>query len=146
MSEKVKLFFEIEQDEDGYPGFASESVWAERTHDPRVVKIDNIPFFASVATLGDLVQVYEREGVFWFKELVVQSSNSLIRVVFFDETQKDRVRGDLTEKGCQTEYMGQRKLLAVSVPKPDMIDEVRSYLEDEMKMGVIDYEETILRD
>ena len=146
MAEKVKAFFELEQDEDGYPGFASESVWAEKTQDPDMVKIDNIPFFATVATLGDVVRVYEKQGVLWFKELIVQSSNSLMRVVFFDEAQKERVSDDLAEKGCETEYMSQSKLLAVSIPKPDIVEDIRGYLQQQADAGFIDYEEPILRD
>lgn len=42
---RVKILFELEQDEDGYPPASTETLWASRAGDG-LFKIDNIPFFA----------------------------------------------------------------------------------------------------
>jgi hypothetical protein len=51
-----KIWFRMQHDEAGHPPFDVESLWAEENSDGRFT-LDNIPFFASVATLGDVVEV-----------------------------------------------------------------------------------------
>lgn len=52
MTDRIKVFFHIDQDEDGCPGIASESVWVQTTSEYAVLRIDNIPI-TSVATLRE---------------------------------------------------------------------------------------------
>lgn len=146
MTDRNKVFFRIEQDEDGYPGIASESVWAEVTPEGAVFRLDNIPFFATSATLGDVVRTRAEDGHFWFEAIVQPSGHSLFRVVFFDVHAKDRVNRELVELGCQTEYLEQHHLLAVSIPDSVTVAAVQHYLEQESATGSIDSEEAILRD
>src|ERR1700754_3117403 len=103
MTDRIKVFFHIDQDKDGYPGIASESVWAQTTSEYAVLRIDNIPFFASAATLGDTVRVQEKNGSPWFEVLVHPCEQSLFRVVFFDTSEKVRINRQLIDLGCQTE-------------------------------------------
>ncbi len=42
---RVKIVFELQQDEDGYPPVTRESLWATPT-DGGLYRLDNIPFFA----------------------------------------------------------------------------------------------------
>src|SRR5690349_21666617 len=84
MGDLVKVHFRLEQDEDGYPPAGVESVWAQKGAKENEYIIDNVPFFARDATLGDTVTVREEEGRLWFERIVHRSGNSLIRVVFFD--------------------------------------------------------------
>jgi hypothetical protein len=78
--------------------------------------------------------------------MVQPSGHSLFRVVFFDVDAKDRVNRELVELGCQTEYLEQHHLLAVSIPNAATVHAVQHHLEQESATGTIDYEEAILRD
>ena len=51
----------MEQDEDGYPPAGSERLWALHVGEGRY-RLDNIPFFARVLALGDVVSVVPEEG------------------------------------------------------------------------------------
>lgn len=50
---KIKVTFRLEQDEDDYPPFAVEDLWALATDKPAEFVIDNIPFFVRAVALGD---------------------------------------------------------------------------------------------
>ena len=146
MSELLKVFFNLEQDEDGYPGVSVESVWAIPTADNSVVKLDNVPFFTYEATIDDLIRVHEEDGKLWFQEVLTESINSMFRILFFDIDVKDKVRDHLVGMGCVTELFASRKLLAVSVPGPALLFPVREYLKSERDAGSIDVEEAIVRE
>lgn len=145
MTACVKVHFRLVQDEDGYPPVAVETLWAERGANAGEYVIDNIPFFARDATIGDTVLVREEEGNHWFERLVRRSQNSLIRVVLFDETCLERVSAHLVAQGCLTEYLRDHSLLAVSIPVTVKLADVQRYLQVEASTGNIDYEEPILR-
>ena len=145
MASPVKVHFHLSQDEDGYPPVAVESLWAEPGANAKEYVIDNIPFFARDATIGDTVLVCEEEGNRWFERLVCCSSNSLLRVVFFDRSRVEEINKRLVSLGCSTEYMKEYNLLAVSVPETAKLGDVQSYLQAEAGAGHIDYEEAILR-
>lgn len=141
----VKVHFKLTPDADGYPPLAVESLWAEAGPTQSEYVIDNVPFFARDATLGDTVLADEVDGNLWFVRVLRRSQNSLMRVAFFDPASKDRVSLALEHLGCATEYLKQHKLLSVSIPDPAMIDGVQALLRGESAAGVLDYEEPILR-
>jgi hypothetical protein len=141
----LKVHFQLVQDEDGYPPAAVESVWAQPTTKPGEYVLDNVPFFARDATIGDVVLVREEDGHLWFNKVVHRSTNSLLRVVFFDRTAVERVNERLVNLGCSTEHLKAHNLLAVSIPDTVNLRDVQSYLQSEAGAGVLDYEEPILR-
>lgn len=145
MTTPAKVYFRLQQDEDGYPPVAVESVWAQPGANDREYVIDNIPFFASDATLGDTVLVRNEEGCHWFDRLVRPSENSLLRVTFFDRGAAERVSERLTWLGCSVEHFTKYNILAVSVPTDTKLTDVQEYLRLEADAGIIDYEEPILR-
>jgi hypothetical protein len=69
----VRIHFQLEQDEDGYPPVVVESLWAESGENHNEYVIDNVPFFVRVATIGDTVRVREEDGNRWFESLVHRS-------------------------------------------------------------------------
>jgi hypothetical protein len=138
-----KIFFELEQDEDGYPPAASESVWAIPLVEDRYV-IDNIPFFAREATLGDIVEVTEKDGTLYYKSTFKRSGNSLIRIVYLKETDPSVVRDKLKTFGCSSEWDETHHLIAVSVPPEVKLSDVQVFLQDGFEQGNWDYEEPIL--
>src|SRR5512140_2416623 len=145
MGQRVKVYFRLVQDEDSYPPAAVESVWAQPSTKAGEFVLDNVPFFAREATIGDVVQVREEDGHLWFEKVVRRSQNSLVRVVFFDRASVERVNERLVNLGCSTEYIKAHNLLAVSIPSTVNLREVQGYLQAEAGAGTLDYEEPILR-
>lgn len=91
-----KILFALQPDEDGFPPYVCESVWATKGDDG-CYKVDNIPFFTREATLGDVIEVTEEEEELWFARTIVPSSNSLIRVIYFDHGNYETIRHSLEE-------------------------------------------------
>jgi hypothetical protein len=87
----VKLLFELEQDEDGYPPASAETLWALKVGES-LFKIDNIPFFALGVAVNDIVSAVPEESVFRFKEVVHPSGHSTIRVIVYDPSDVPAVR------------------------------------------------------
>ena len=145
MTTLVKVHFQLEQDEDGYPAVAVESLWAEPGTKPDEYVIDNVPFFVRDATIGDTVRVREEDGHRWFDSLVHRSQNSLIRVVFFERDYVDTVSERLVAMGCSTEYLREHSLMAVSIPISANLMNVQTYLLAESGADRVDFEEPILR-
>jgi hypothetical protein len=145
MSELVKIHFRLRQDEDGYPDIAVESVWAKPSVASGEYVVDNIPFFIRDATIGDTLKAHEEDGILWFDCLTRRSSNSLVRVVFFNRECKPRIAQELAYTGCQVEYFEKYNLLAINIPGDVKLSDVQAYLGREAEAGNIDYEEPILR-
>jgi hypothetical protein len=141
----AKIHIRLEKDDDGYPPAGVESVWGQPTDTPAEYVVDNVPFFARCATLGDVVQVAEDDQGLWFVGVVRRSGNSLIRVVFFDRSLATSVSKALVDLGCSTEYLAAYGLLAVNVPPEVGLGDVQSYLNTEAGKGALDYEEPLLR-
>ena len=81
---QVKLKFCIEPDEDGYPPFSVESVWASPLPDG-TYQLDNIPFFTYDAADGDVVTAKVVDGELFFDGVAQASGNSVVRVIVNDE-------------------------------------------------------------
>lgn len=141
----LKIHFRLEQDEDGYPPVAVESLWAQLGLGPGEYVIDNVPFFVREATIGDTVSVRDEDGAHWFSSVISRSRNSLVRIVFFDKSRVEATSEHLVAMGCSTEYLRQHNLMAVSVPAEVALTDVQAYLQSEAGSGSIDYEEPILR-
>lgn len=140
-----KLFFHLVQDDDGYPPFTVESVWASSTDRPDEYRVDDVPFFARKATIGDIVRATGKDGQLVFDRLVVAGTNSLIRVIAFDDAAIPSIRKGLANLGCSSEYMGAKSIIAVDVPETTDLAPVRAYLDAGEKADVLTYEEAILR-
>ncbi len=139
------VFFRLEKDADDYPPVSVESVWAKETGTALELELNNVPFFAKEATLGDTVKVSSADGVFWYERMVRRSSNSLVRAIFFDEERVDTFSTELESLGCPTEYLRQYAILAISVPAGVRLADVQEPLRVAASQGVLDYEEPILR-
>jgi hypothetical protein len=141
----IKVHFPIEQDQDGYPPVAVESLWAATCNQPDLYRIENIPFFARVATLDDVISVRPGKGGYWFDGLVHRSGNSLVRVSFEDRSVAETLAGRLEALGCAVERIAAYNIFAVSVPAAVALHEVRTVLGEALSTGDIDYEEALLR-
>lgn len=140
----VKILFWLTKDDDGYPPMEIEGVWAAETGDGGY-EIDNIPFFARQATVGDIVEAGSVDGQLFYERTRLRSKHSLMRVVLFDGRDPSPLRADLARLGCSTEQSHLAPLIAVDVPPSVRIDDVRAILDDGCEKGFWDYEEPILR-
>jgi hypothetical protein len=146
MPSNAKIHFELQQDSDGHPPVGVESVWAHSGIEENQYVIDNTPFFAYEATLGDIVKVTASDdGLLWFAALVEASTNSLVRVVFFDRGATEDVTEALLRSGCIVERMLEYNIIAASIPASISLEAVRAYLDAAAADGIIDYEEAIMR-
>jgi hypothetical protein len=144
MNERRKVFFDLEQDESGYPPVATESLWAIPTEASTEYVLDNIPFFERVATIGDRIRVEEVAGRIWYRATIDRTSHSLIRVVGLDDKDPIHVGRELEQMGCSWELDAAHHLIAVDVPR-GVLDRAQNLLAQHVVSGKIDYEEAILR-
>lgn len=111
----VHLTLRLVQDEDGYPPYQFENVWAIPQQDG-TYEVASIPYFSYDAALGDVVTAAEdpsEDGLF-FTGLVRESGNSVIRVSVRDAQEHIRLAEKLHTMGCEFESLG--SLLAVNIP------------------------------
>jgi hypothetical protein len=142
---RSKLNFRIEQDVDGYPPVAVESVWVEDLGNGRY-KVENVPFFARQVTLGDVVSAeLDFEGNRWFSEVSDSGGGSLLRAVLFQDEVLPVVSTRLTSIGCEIEYIAAHKILAIHVGALASLGQVQAYLREQSDLGTLDYEEPLLR-
>lgn len=139
-----KVAFQLDQ-VDGYPPVAIETVWARSTESEHEFVLDNLPFFALGATLGDRVKTRQEGDARWFVSVVTPSANSLARIVLFDGVDQNKIRDHLASLGCSSEFIATYGMLAVNVPSSSNMQKVEEYLLAAADAGQIDYEVAILR-
>jgi len=140
---KVKVFFRLEQDADGYPPVTLESVWACKTQD-NFYEIDNIPFYARGVSYRDCVDVERVDDVLYFKDIVRVSGHSTIRVIVFDHYDRQALLKDLENYGCSWESSHQSDLIAVDIPPEVNLSSILVYLQKGHEQGRWDYEEACI--
>ena len=149
---RVKVHFELVQDEDGYPPAAVESVWATALGQGRF-RLDNIPFFVYGVSCFDIVLAQERDdGALWFDTLAEASGHSTIRVTIFRDSSDRRprderveeLRADLRKLGCDSERSHIPGLFSIDVPPEVPLRPVKETLERGKDKGFWDYEEATL--
>lgn len=142
---QIKVTFRLEQDDDDYPPFAVEDLWATSTDNPAEFVIDNIPFFVRAVALGDTIRVDSNERGHEFVDVVGKSSNSLIRVIVYSVERISEVCAALERLGCSVERLKGYKIVAVNVPAVASLVAVQSYLQTLKDHDAAGYEEPILR-
>lgn len=95
--DRVKVALPLTRASDDYPPADWEHLWAIPRGTDRY-ELDNIPFFATGVSAGDLVAVRQGDDDRLIFDKVVQyGGHSTVRVVMFDIDQKEKVRGELAE-------------------------------------------------
>ena len=138
----VKILVYTKQ-EDGYPPEEWESLW-EIPMGNNKFKIDNIPFYAKNLSCDDIVEAIPNRDDYVFKNIVISSENSTIRVVIYDLMDERSVRNELVSLGCSSEGTGTLGLIAVNVPKYTLND-VLNFMENAFADERLDFEEGALR-
>jgi hypothetical protein len=135
----AKVHFELAPDEDDWPPFASESVWATRVADDRY-RLDNVPFFVDGVALGDVVGTVHRGGAEWYVGVVTPSGNSTLRVVCFDADRGEAVAAWLRARGWTWEYALGGDYLVANVPAGADLGECLAMLASVQRDGELEYE------
>ena len=125
-----------------------ETIWAEIVDaDKGLYKIDNIPFYASIAS-DDIVfaEYEEEERKLIYKETVEYSGNSLIQVIIMDESVlTNDIRDIFSSMNCKSEKFKEGyfviEILADKDYKP-----IKQKLTELQKKGIIDYAEPVISD
>lgn len=83
-----------------------ERVWAEPIDEEKgYYKIDNIPYFVTSYSDGDVVRVEKEDDELVVRELIEPSGNTTINIIFFEHADKKQVLDKLTSFGCEYEGM-----------------------------------------
>ena len=141
----VKIAFEMEQDEDGWPPATVETLWAIDLGNGQY-KIKNIPFFAPLLSCDDIVSVERKyDDMLYFKEKIKNSNNSTIRIIFYDKESINSVYQQLQKFGCSIEGGSDYKhLTAVDIPGNVKFKEVTNYLTKQEKKEILAFEESCI--
>lgn len=142
-SNKLKIIFNIEQDEDGYPPVSFESLWAFPLNNGNYI-IDNIPFFIYGIAAGDEISALNIEQEFFFDKLIRHSGSSVFRVFSKQHEKIDEIRKKFIELNCSSEYNEQFNLIAIEIKKEIDIFPLLSYLVTSQELGKLDFEEAVL--
>lgn len=140
----MKIYFRLEQDEDGYPPDPWESLWAEKT-EGGLYRLDNIPFFVKGVAPGDLVRVEEVEGMKVFTGVAVPAPSSVFRVYVHDESKVKNSRETFRSLGLPSELSHIPNLFAIEIPGNAKINPVLDLLMKGKAAGTWDFQEGVLR-
>ncbi len=125
-----------------------ETMWAETIDKEKgFYKIDNIPFYASIASDDIVFAEYdEDEKMLTYRETVEYSGNSLIQVVIMDKSDvTNDIRDIFNLMNCKSEKLKEGyfviEILADKDYKP-----IKQKLTELQDKGIIDYAEPVLSD
>ncbi|GIE75141.1 hypothetical protein Aph02nite_10910 [Actinoplanes philippinensis] len=146
----VKVVFELQQDDDGWPPVGREGLWAVPvTAD--TVRLDNTPWFARNVASGDLFRVHRSEdGQLVADERLEWSGNCTIRIIPFADGalggSRQRVLDLFAPLGVTGEGLQQFGMVALDVPPDADLAAVKRQLRDGARDGWWDYEEGCVGD
>jgi len=149
---KIRVHFDLVQDEDGYPPASVETLWATALGKGRF-RIDNIPFFVCGVSCFDIVSGKKRaDGAIWFEGLAEESGHSTIRVKIARDSidmrsmdaRVEELRADLRKLGCDSERSHIPGLFSIDIPPESPYQPVKEILENGDNRGLWDYEEATL--
>ena len=120
----VKVRFELEIEEDGFPPISVETLNA-RVVNETTVELDNTPFFVESVAVGDILKCCrtDNDQVLEYEHVVTEGGNKSLSIIFVDDG---------------------FNMLAVSVSRNSDYENIRLYLDEKEKSGVISYAELCL--
>ena len=140
----VKVIFELEIEEDGFPPIGTESLNAVRISEDSA-RLDNTPFFAGSVALGDVARCAKtsRPGIYRYEELLIAGGSKAISVIILDQDCKESISRFLDAHGCFHEYgdFGRFRMFAVEVDSSTDYGPISKYLDEQEKNGRISYAE-----
>lgn len=146
----LKITLKLTQDIDGYPPFNSEYLWIKKI-DSILYEIDNIPFYSREVSFKDVITIKKENNEIFLEKVINQSSNSIIRVIFFEDCLKSNPLlledfiNSIKSFGCDLESDKNHNLVAISIPQKTNYKQVLDYLQDGVEKNFWDYEEAVIR-
>lgn len=144
MNKNVRINFNLEMGEDGYPPVATERLWALPLANGNF-EIDNIPFYVMKISSGDEVSAANEGAELFFRGLVTPSGNSTFRLLLTDPKSSEVVRKYLTKIHCNSEFNQHVGVIAVEIPHNVDIHPFLEYIVTSQERGELDIEESALR-
>lgn len=146
----MKVRFELERNDDGWPPASSEGLWATPV-DEDLVRLDNNPWFARNVACGDIYRVRrDADGVLWAVECVEWSGNCTIRVIPFSAGplagNRQAVIDAFTPLGVDGEGIEQFGMVSLNVPPDADLVATKRLLTQGRTDGWWDYEEGCIGD
>ncbi|WP_394538818.1 DUF4265 domain-containing protein [Lysobacter enzymogenes] len=140
----VKIYFKLDQDEEGYPPVDWESLWAVPANGNEYV-LDNTPFYALGVSSGDTVSAASINDRMVFSAVTKLGGHSTIRVIAFEESIVPEIRESLTKLGCTSELSNISTFFSIDIPPRAEYDDVINLLKLHATSGQIDYEESAIQ-
>ena len=138
-NQHTKILFEYEDSEGDY---SIESAWALQIGSN--YQLDNILFYASEYSLGDIVSAEEREGELYVTGLIQESGHSTIRILFTREESVADTRSELEALGCSSEISNLPFLVAVDIPPNISYSKIKQFLGNGVEKEKWGYEEACI--
>ncbi|MFE4696836.1 DUF4265 domain-containing protein [Streptomyces sp. NPDC056738] len=141
----VKVHFQLEVDEDGWPPASVESLWAVDLGDG-TVRLDNTPWFVRGVASGDVVRVdADDDGLHWAVETVHPSENCTIRLIVLKDGRSAAARQAVLDTfhrlGTTGEGIEQFGMVALKVPPDADIQRIQTLLKQGEAEGRWEWEE-----
>lgn len=140
----VKILFRFYSDV--LDDWTVETMWAEIVDkDKGLYKIDNIPFYASVASDDIVFAEYdEAKKMLTYKETVEYSGNSLIQVIVMDKAVViNDIRDIFNSMDCKSEKFSEGYFVIEVLADKDY-STIKQKLTELQNKGIIDYAEPVL--
>lgn len=134
-----KITFEYNDLEGQY---ALESAWAEKTGNN--YKLDNILFYAPGYSLGDIVEVEDRNGELFVTGLVEESGHTTVRIIFYEDEIINPTMVQLEEMGCRWEGSNIPTLMSVDIAPEIDYALIKKFLDEGEEKDLWSYEESCL--
>ena len=136
----VKLFFEHHQ----FESKSIESAWGIKYGD--FYKLDNILFYATGYSHGDIVTASETGDILVVNGLIEESGNSTIRILFDNVNDVEITRKYLNSIDCQSELSNLERLISVNIPFNVTYSEVKKFLLEGLDEGKWELQEACISD
>lgn len=134
-----KIIFILEET---WPGYLSESIWAEKVGNTMFV-LRNIPFYVQGVSLNDIVEAERQNNENIFRRVISKGGHSAYRAIIHKDVSEEQFLlywQELEKMGCTYEQ-GVHRLYAIDVPPQVNINEVYSVLQQGEKEQIWDFEE-----
>lgn len=119
-----------------------ESAWAKKVKNG--YQLENVLFYASNFSYGDIVQIKELAGDLYVTDLVEEKGHSTIRILFQEIAIIPEVRKRLRVLGCSSELSNIAELIAVDIPPEVSYSIIRQYLDQGEEQGKWEYQEACI--
>ncbi|WP_426492103.1 DUF4265 domain-containing protein [Hymenobacter sp. 102] len=122
-----------------------ESLWAEVVDQNQgLYRLDNVPFFVTSYSLGDIVLAEMEEGQLVVKGLEEESGNTTLQIMLLQADMRSKVQQALEKLGCDWEESHLPGYFSVNVPKTVGYAPIKRYLKQAEKQSIVSFREACL--